>query len=323
MPLPILGIDIAKAKADAVLLIDDKVKTKTFPQSQKGFLNLLEWLQKHHVTTLHACMEATGNFSFPLATFLFDHGFQVSVVNPSRIKSYADSQLSRNKTDLNDAKIIADFCKSQNPPLWNPPTQENRELQALTRHLDSLVSMRQMEANRLASGLDCATVIQSIKDHLEHLDQQIKDLKKNIKNHIDQNPNLKNQKDLLVTIPGIADLTASKILSEIPQIKNFDSVRKIVAYAGLNPSQHISGSSIHRKTRLSKKGNSRIRTSLYMPAIVAMRKNPILKIFADRLSNKGKSKMQIIGAIMRKLLHISYGVLKNNQPFNPNLISVA
>jgi len=315
MTLHALGIDIAKETYQVVLLRDDKKRSHTFRNHPDTFAELTAWLAKHHVAQVHACMEATGRYWEDLAVFLFQAGHLVSVVNPARIHGYAKSKLSRNKTDKLDAALIADFCATQNPPLWTPPPPEVHELQAMARHLEALHQMRTQEGNRLASGVPSDQVLQMLREHVAFIDDQIDALKQRIQDHINQHPGLKQQQDLLTTIPGIGDLTAAKLLGE--NIQSFSSTRSLAAYAGLSPQKGESGTSVHRRSKLCKVGNGSLRKALYFPAICAMRFNPLIMDFCDRLAHRDKHTMVIIGAAMRKLLCLALGVLKSGVPFDP------
>ena len=168
------------------------------------------WLEKRQVDQLHACLEATGRYSQGAALFLHQQGYQVSVVNPRRTRAYADSKLTRNKTDAIDAKLIADFCATQKPSLWSPPSAVQQELKALVRHLEALKEDRQRERNRLKAGLQPQTVMDTIETHLEFLDQQIADLEQQVQHVIRQDPDLRRKRDLLTSIPAIGDTTAMK-----------------------------------------------------------------------------------------------------------------
>src|SRR4051812_28756834 len=150
----ILGIDVSKLKFNVCLSREDgRLKHRVFANTEAGFSELSQWLTKNHVTQVHACLEATGTYSEALATYLFDAGQLVSLVNPAATKAYAGAQLSRTKTDKVDAELIARFCQTQKPQLWRPAAPEVRELQALVRRLDSLIEMHTMEENRLSSGV--------------------------------------------------------------------------------------------------------------------------------------------------------------------------
>lgn len=313
----VLGIDISKRKFDVALLQDEECRTATFSNEPIGFVKLRKWLKKHRAGQLHACLEATGRYGDGLALFLHEAGCQVSVVNPARIQAYAASQLRRNKTDKEDAKLIAHFCMTQTPKLWMPPPPAQLELQSMVRHLESLQTARQQESNRLQAGVLSPIVRETMEAHIAFLDRQIEQLAQHIRKHIDQNPDLKEQKDLLTSIPGIADVTAARLLAEIPPLDRFEGASQLAAYAGLTPQEHQSGSSVYRRSRLSKTGSAHLRHALYMPALVALRWNPTIQVFAERLRERGKHKMVIVGAIMRKLLHIVYGILKSGQPYDP------
>lgn len=314
-----LGIDISKSKFDVALLLDDsKLHHRVFLNSPAGFQQLSAWLSKRKVNRVHACMEATGTYSEALALYLLGTGHTVSVVNPTIIKAFANTEMTRTKTDKTDAGLIARYCQKHQPPAWTPPPPEISELQALLRRLEALIDMRQQEVNRLGAGINAASVSKSVTDHIAYLDEQITQTQSLIKDHIDQNPGLKQQRDLLSSIPGIGDLTAAKLLSEIIDINHYKSARQVAAFAGLVPRHHQSGSSVRGRPKLCKVGTGRLRKALYFPAIVAMQHNPVIKAFGERLRERGKCPMQIIGAAMRKLIHIAFGVLKSGKPFDQN-----
>ena len=315
----ILGIDIAKLKFDVALIKDDKFKTKLFPNNANGFVALLEWLQKHQVQSLHACMEATSTYGNALATYLFEKGFTVSVANPAQIKYFAQAQLTRNKNDKLDAQIIARFCQVMKPKAWTPPPLSITQLQALVQRTHALIDMQTQEKNRL--GTVDNMVKKSVEDSLKHLATQIATLKQLIKQQIEQDPDLKQKSALLSSIPGIAEATAAVVLSAIVDINRFSHQNHLVAFAGLNPQQKLAGSSIHGRSSLSKVGHAPLRKALFLPAMVAIQHNPAITQMAQRLTQHHKSKMLIIGAAMRKLLVIIYGVLKSNKPFDLNLAS--
>ena len=325
MTTPILGLDIGKEQLDAVLLRDNHASEYAqFDNTKPGFNQLWRFLKKRDAHQAHVCMEATGLYYEAVADFLYEKGATVSVVNPARIKAYAASQLARNKTDRLDAAIIADFCRTQQPPTWTPPSAAWRQLRALARHLDDLQTDLQRQQNRLHARQQAAVPVVTVEAHLKQqihlLQQQINQVKQDMNDHIDQHPDLKRDRDLMTSIPGIGDLTANKLLAELSDITLFDNVRQLVAFAGLNPRHHQSGSSIRHRTRISKMGRASIRAALYMPALVAKTHNPMLRAFADRLQQSGHCQMEIIVAVMRKLLHLIFGILKSGQPFDPHYL---
>ena len=322
MSEPELGIDVAKKKFDVLLMLDDKTLKKVFDNTSKGFRLLQGWLVGLKIERVHVCIEATGPYSEPLAEFLFEHGHRVAMVNPFRIRSFANSDLKRNKTDPADARTIAEFCRAKKHNLqdWHPLSPEIKELRELSRRLSVLEQLLASEKNRLES-VRGTKVRSSVGRVIADLEKEIKCVEKLIKEHIKNNPDLKQQSDLLRTIPGIGEKTAQLLLAEI-EFRSFDSARDVAAYAGVNPAKSDSGTS-KRSTRLSKLGSGRIRKALFFPAIVAKKHNQIVNSFARRLGENGKTKMQVIGACMHKLLHIAFGVLKNHRPFEPNPASYA
>jgi len=315
----VLGVDISKSTFDVALLLEGKVKTKKFDNKIKGFSELVEWLKKKE-TDLHVCMEATGTYGEALATYLFDVGYTISVVNPAQIKGFSQSELSRNKTDRADAKLIARYCLALNPKPWAPKPPHVRELQAWVRRLEALQSMYFQENNRLEISSD--NVRASIEKMIKKLIEEIEEVKKKIHDHIEQYPDLRTKSNLLETIPGVGEATIAQVLAFIGNVEDFKSAKQLAAFVGLNPKQHQSGTSVRGRTRLSKIGNSNLRKAFYMPAVVAKRHNPTIKKFCDRLKKAEKPTMLIIGAAMRKLVHIIYGVLKSGKPFDANLGTV-
>jgi transposase len=321
MTEPALGIDIAKLKFNVCLIQQSgKLRHKVFPNNPPGFEHLREWLSRQGVERVHACLEATGTYGEALALFLHQAGHTVSVINPAAVKAFAQSRLSRTKTDKVDAELIARFTQAQAPPAWTPLPAEVRELQALVRRLESLVEMRVMEENRLSSGITVEAVRQSVQEHLAYLNEQIKHTEELIRRHINNHPGLKRQSELLDSIPGIAEATAALLLSEITDIKQYRSARQVAAYAGLVPRERQSGTSVRGRARLSKIGNARLRRALYFPAITALRCSPFFQAWAEGLRERGKCKMTVICAVMRKLIHLAYGVLKNGKPFDPEWV---
>ncbi|HET9342944.1 MAG TPA: transposase [Candidatus Eremiobacteraceae bacterium] len=318
----ILGIDIAKGNFHVALLEAGGEHGRSFPNNAKGFAQLHRWLKNRKVARAHACMESTGAYGEALAIELHEHGHVVSIVNPARIKGFAQSEMARNKTDALDAGVIARFCKALVPAPWTPPSPEIRTLQSLTRRLTSLIDARQQERNRASVPGVVDLVAESIAAHIDHLDAQIRDLERQIHEHIDHHPRLRDRRELLESIPGFGDKTAARLAGELPDVSQFASAKQLSAYVGLSPRHVQSGTSIRWKTRLSKRGNAQLRKALYFPAIAAIRFNPILERFARRLRAAGKSEMLIIGAVMRKLIHIAYGVLRSQKPFDPNYDTV-
>ena len=313
----VLGIDVSKKTLDVALMLKGKMLTRKFDNTQKGFSLLKGWLASLHIEKVHACLESTGTYGESIAEFLYENGHRVSVVNPLRVKGFARSDLQRNKTDPADARTIAEFCLAKEPEAWHPLPPEIKRLQALTRRIESLEQMLRSERNRL--DIAQADVRSSLSRTIKMLETEIAEVKSLIKKHIDDHPDLKKQRDLLTSIPGIGEKTAELLLGEL-EFRQFSNARSLAAHAGVTPQQFQSGTSINR-TRLSKLGNGRIRKALYFPAMVAVKRNVVIKTFASRLGQNGKTPKQIICAAMRKLLHIAFGVIKNDHPFDPSMAS--
>lgn len=312
----LLGIDVAKKTFNVVLRRGDKKKHKQFANAPQGFGALSTWLAKQGVPQVWACLEATGSYSDALATYLHQAGHRVSLVNPARIKAYGQSQLQRTKNDRADADLIVRFLHDTRPALWTPPPPQQRQLQALVRHLDDLLDTRQQLQNRVTDGPQVEAVLDSLRQVLAQLDEQIAHIKEQIEQHVDHHPDLREAHDLLVSIKSLGSRTATVLLGEIERLRQYRHADEVVAYAGLNPKQRQSGTSIKGTTCLSKIGNARVRKALYLPAVNALRCNPVIKRLAQRLEKRGLCKMAIIGAAMRKLLQLAFGVLKTGKPFD-------
>lgn len=314
----ILGIDVSKDSLDVVLILEQDKYHRVFNNYLTGYKQLERWLTSHQAGQVHACLEATGQYGDGVAEYLYDQGHLVSVVNPARIKRYGESKLHRNKTDKADAALIAEFCLKEKMAIWKPLSPEMKHLRALVRRLSDLQTSYQQECNRLESGEKDPWVINDLTAHVDYLNTRIKATEKEIQEFINQTPDLKSQQDLLKSIPGIGKITASRLLAEIGDIFVFENAPQLAAYAGLNPKGSRSGSSVHKKTHISKQGRAELRSCLYMPAIVAMSHNPVIQAHSARLASRQLAKMAIVAAAMRKLLHLAYGVLKHQMPFDPN-----
>ena len=313
--LPSLGLDVGKHKISASLLREGRKRDKTFTNDAKGHAAVVGWLREHNVDRVHACLESTGGWSEALATVLCDAGHTVSIVNPSRIKAFAKTELVRTKTDKVDAALIARFCELHRPPSWTPPPPNIRKLQALSRRLDGLIDMRSQEQTRLEAPGDVATVRASIADAIAWLDGEIAKIEKQLREVIDDDPDLRGKRELLLSIEGVGSRTADRILGEMPKLEEFRSSKAVAAYVGLSPREWQSGT-LRGRTRISKIGNSRLRKALYWPAIAAMRHNAAIRAFSKRLLATGKPPMLVIVAAMRKLICLAYAVVRSGRPFD-------
>jgi transposase len=320
-PHSVVGIDVAKAQL-VVCLRSPKGKyyRQTFPNNQAGLGALQQWLVKHAVQTAHICLEATGMYGEEAAAFLHAAGYTVSVVNPLQVKAFMQAKLNRNKTDARDADLIADFCRVMEPLPWTPPDPAFRTLRDLMRRLDDLKHMHQQEVNRAAAGLRNPLVLDNLQANVAAYAHQIQAFEAHIRAHVQAHPELKRQHDLLTSIKGIGDFSANLLLAEI-RFEVFSDVRQVVAFVGLNPRQHQSGSSIRLPARISKLGNAALRGGLYWAAVSAKNHNPLILPLCQRMAANGHGNPSQIMAAMRKLLHLAFGVLHSGQPFDPHYLT--
>lgn len=312
-----LGLDVSKAKVDCALLLNNKVKSKVVQNTPEGFNALMQWLVKNGADHVHVCCEATGTYSDAIALFLHEQGYVVSLVNPAQIAAYAQSQLSRAKTDALDARLIARYCEREQPATWTPPPAEERLLLVLLRDLQDLQVMRQAESNRLETAHP--GVRERIERHLEFLAREIEQLRKRIEQHIDHHDNLRGRRDLLDSVPGLGEHTIPWLIAYLGDGQRFDGAKRAVAFFGLCPKPRQSGSSVRGKARIAKTGHADLRRALYMPAMVAYSRCAAFAPFVQRLKAAGKPPKVIIVALMRKLVTIAQAILKSGKPFDPTL----
>lgn len=312
----ILGIDISKLSMDVTLWQGEQRFYARFPNNAPGVKQLLAWLASHEVVALHVCMEATNVYWEKVAEALVAADYKVSVVNPRRIKGFAMSQMQRNKTDKLDSQVIAAYCAALNPEGWEPPSAVQEQLRALERHRLDLKRSLKQHKNRQADvrNKDVRASLQRVIDALE---TELKQVEKQVDELTSRQQEFREQKELLTSITGIGPKSANLLLAEMPNLGQYQSARSAAADAGVTPAHHQSGTSVKHKTKISKIGKSVVRSELFMPALNAMRTNPVLRTFAQRLRAKGCPELVIVCAVIRKLIHLCYGVLKHKKPFDP------
>ncbi|VTU01805.1 transposase is116 is110 is902 family protein : Transposase of an IS110 family member OS=mine drainage metagenome GN=CARN7_1866 PE=4 SV=1: DEDD_Tnp_IS110: Transposase_20 [Gemmataceae bacterium] len=315
----VIGIDVSKATFDACLLSPDgKPRGRAFPNTPDGFAALLAWADGHGAgAAARVRREATGGHEDALARHLHAAGRTVRVINPTRVTYGGVMRGRRNTTDRADARRIAAYTRDENPPAWPPPSPDVRELQALVRRRDDLRGLAAHEKARLESPLLTPAARRSVARVIKLLGREAAAVRAAAAALIAGTPALAADAGLLGSIPGVGTQTAPTVLAELPALDRVPSAQAAAAYCGLSPREFRSGSSVRGRTRLSKSGNARLRKALYLPTLAAIRFNPVLKGFFDRLVGTGKPKMQAVGACMRKRVMICYGVLKNRAPFDP------
>lgn len=317
------GIDVSKDKLDIAITQNGTniISNATFDNSLQGFKKLFSWVKKHlkGFSKIHFCLESTGIYHEEITECLQEQkNTTVSVINPFKSKSFAGSRLVRTKNDKVDAGLLACYCAMYQPKETVPLSDEVKKLRRLVRYLNTLINNRAREKTRLHNCKD-RDVADVLKGTIQFYSQSIAQVENLINEHVKKYEKLKHQVKLLKSIKGIGDKTAWRILAEIhvEDGKNI-SVKAQIAHAGLAPREFQSGSSVKKKTRICKTGNAKLRQALYMPAMSAIQKNPLLSEFYQRLLSRGKIKMIALVAIMRKLLVLAIGVLRNNKPFDPN-----
>jgi transposase len=262
-------------------------------------------------------MDATGIYHEAVARRLYEAGAKVSVVNPAHLKDYIKSTGRRSKTDKKDSVALARHGVSHTLRLWEPEPEAVRTLKALLARYDAVKSDIQRELNRLEKARITQAseqVIHSIETVLDQLEQEKQRLETVIDQHIDDHPDLKRDRKLLDSIPGVGPVIARQMLAVI-RSRPFKSASQCAAFLGLIPIYEESGTSVRGRSKLSKVGNASVRAKLYLAAVVATRYNPDIKRQYERLCKNGKCKMSAIGAAMRKLVQICFGVLKHQVPY--------
>ena len=327
MAMYVIGCDVSKKKLDIALLLSEeplKLRSKVVENNQPGWMALIEWACRQAncgPAQLHVVMEATGAYHEAAAYALTQTGVKVSVVNPAQVRDFAKGIAVRTKTDATDRAVLARYGAFNKPPLWQPPAPEVVELKGLLNRLQVIEADLARESNRLEKAQVSVTpqvVLDSLHHSLEFLKQQKRELQKRIDDHIEGHPQLKHDRELLESIPAVGPKTASRMLCVLHS-RPFRAATSVAAYLGLIPIRHQSGTTVYKPPRLSKAGDGAMRAALYMPAIVASRVNPDIRAHYNRLIAQGKSKMSAIGAAMRKLVHICFGVLKTQQPYHPRV----
>jgi len=327
----VLGIDVAKAKLDAALWLPDAGRWRMHQtrNDATGCAELLRWVQRKAGVApdaVRVVMEATGVYHERAAQAFFAAGCTVLVANPKRVHDFARGLGSLNKNDRADAKALVRYGEQRNEheAPWQPLPPEIQALRALLKRLEAIDKDLQREKNRwekVEASQAPEVVRASLQRGIASLQAEHKRLCAAIKDHHHQHPGLKIERKLLQTVPGVGPVTADHLLCLLHGHAFARGARQAAALSGLVPLEYTSGSSVHGRPRLSRQGGRRLRSTLYMASIVALKYNPSLRAIYDRLIASGKAKKAALCALMRHLVHIAYGILKHQAPFNPALVS--
>ena len=306
-----LGIDISKQTLDCCLISDGIFYERKFYNDSGGIAKLQKWLDEHGADhTLHCCCEATGTYYEESAKALARR-YKMSVVNPRTIKGFGTAVMNRSKTDRQDARLIARYCQTMNPEEWKPPESSHRQLQELVSYIARTKHQRASEQTKYKTAPDF--IKPHIQETINHFTKLRASLEKELQDYYRDNPEQDKRRKKLKSIDGIGENSAAVLCSIITD--RFKHAKQLVAYLGLDPKEHQSGTSVKGRTRISKIGKSETRAALYMPALVAYRMGAFPN-FTARLEAKGKPPKLIIVAIMRKLVVIAFHLLKNGENFD-------
>ena len=316
-----VGIDVSARELAVVLQVGDQLEpVRTFANTAAGHQQLRRYLGRDQ-QPVRVCVEATGNYSLDLCLALHAaDGIELSVINPRLARRFAESLGTRSKTDPVDARVLCLYAQRMPPVHWQPPSPACLHLRSITRAVEALTHMLiQEKAREHAADASAALprlVVKEFRRHQRYLEQRIQRLRREAVRIINTDADLARCFRLLQTTPGVAEASALQLLGELAVLPTTLDARQWVAHSGLDPRHHRSGTSVEWTPRLSKLGNRRLRRALYMPALVAVRHDPYLRGFYQRLCGNGKAPLQALAAVMRKLLHAFHAMFKRNQAYN-------
>ena len=316
------GLDVSarEIKIARVQGREENPTLATFTNNACGHKALLAFVLER-TERVRVCLEASGNYSLDLALALQVHRqVKVSVINPRRARKFAESLGERSKTDPVDARVLCQYAARMPWESWQPPSSLALRLRALTRAIESLGVMHTQENNRAhalgSSQALPALVLRERHRHQRYLENRMKQLRREARRLIARDADLDRRYRLMLTVPGIGETSALQILGELVVLSGTADARQWVAFSGLDPCTFTSGSSVEKRPRISRGGSRHLRHALYMPALVALRREPHLRCFYERLLSRGKARLQAVVAVMRKLLHALFAMFRANQPYD-------
>lgn len=320
--LAVCGIDVSAQ--ELVVMVERQGRRespRTFPNTATGHQQLKRYLAGGSRSRLRVCLEATGLYGLDLALALqAEAGWEVMVANPRAVKNFAQALFQRSKNDRRDAGVLLEYAARMPFQAWQPPSRAALELTAVARRLQALTEQATAEKNRLhalaATAASLRLVVADLKRSLRGIEKAQTRLTRAARQIIAGDVELERRFRLLRTLPGVGDNSALQLLGELVLIPANADVRQWVAYAGLDPREYSSGSSLKRRTRISKVGNRHVRRALYMPALTAAHHSPVFRAYYLHLQAAGKCKMVALVAVMRKLLHAIFGMFKHDAVFD-------
>lgn len=324
----VVGIDVAQkelvvsaGRMDQEMTLDI-FAFKTFPNNEKGFKALILWVEKisNKVVKLRYVMEATGVYHEPLAYYLNDNGFEVSIVLPNKISNFFRTLDVNTITDKTASQTITRFGLERKLDMWQKPKKVFRDLKQLTRERDQLIAERTFLKNQLhaekAEAFPNERSIGRVNKRIQLINTQEIEIKTEIAAILQQDKQLVKQVENITTIPGVGKLTAVIVLAETNGFELIRNKKQLVSYSGLDVKEKQSGTSVKGKPRISKKGNRHLRKAMHLPALSAIRNNTRFKATFVRLVSKHGIKMKAVVALQRKLLELIYVVWKTNKVYD-------
>lgn len=323
------GLDVSarEIKVARVQRPGENPTLATFANNASGHRALLAFVLER-TERVRVCLEASGNYSLDLALVLHAHRqVEVSVINPRRARKFAESLGERSKTDPVDARVLCQYAARMPWESWKPPSLTALHLRAITRAIESLGVMHTQESNRAHALCNSealpALVLRERQRHQRYLENRMKRLRGEARRLIARDAELDRRYRLMLTVPGIGETSALQILGELVGLTDTADARQWVAFSGLDPCIFTSGSSVEKRPRISRGGSRHLRRALYMPALVALRREPHLRRFYERLLQHGKARLQAVVAVMRKLLHALFAMFRTNQSYDGSKLCAA
>ena len=317
-----IGIDVSGKALSVVFSVNGKHRKaqryENTPEDHKRLIALIQKLQGESIV----CMEATGMHHFDLAVALSrSEKITVTVINPKAAHNFAKALMQRCKTDSIDADVLASYAERMPLVQWQRPSEEALALRALARRISATNKIKAQVKNQLGALMVTQetpeVILTQTRSLIGTLEEQIASFRINALSIINRDQELREIFALITSMKGIAEASAIQLLGELLTMPDDLTVKQWVAYAGLDPKHFESGSSVAKKTRISKAGNRYIRQALYMPALVASRSEPHVAAYYKHLQEKrGLLKIQALCAVMRKILHAIYGMLRSKRPFD-------
>ncbi len=315
------GIDVSARELVVVVQRGGQSESpRKFANTPQGHQELKRYLTRAD-SEVRVCLESTGLYGWDVALLLVaDRRIQIMVANPRSVRNFAQALFERSKNDPIDARVLVEYVRRMPFQAWQPPAPAALEITALARRIQALTEERTREKNRLhaveATATSLRVLVADLKRSIQSLDRARVRLAREAHKILAAHPPLRRRFLLLLSLPGVGESSALQLLGELTLIPANADVRQWVAYAGLDPCEHSSGSSVQKRTRISKVGNRHIRRALYMPALAAARHHAAFRAFYLHLQAAGKRKMVALVAVMRKLLHAAFGMFKHDALFD-------